>query len=66
MKRRDGEERKVPAELLYSWVEGDSSVGLPSGWVLIGLFVGDREFDLTSKDDLHALETLGDTFEEEG
>jgi hypothetical protein len=64
---KDGEERRVEASLVYQFEAGDRSVGIQSGWVLIGLAVGDRMFELSSADDLdlhryvHALEALPDT-----
>ena len=56
---KDGEERRVKGELVYQYVAGDSSVGIPSGWVLIGLNVGDRLFE--SEELVRHMEALPDS-----
>jgi hypothetical protein len=57
--QRDGEERAVEAKLIYVYEAGDSSVGLPSGWVLVGLSVKGRVLDLPA--DLPRIEMLPET-----
>jgi hypothetical protein len=43
---KDGQEVKVPAELVFVFEAGDSSVGINAGFLLVGLEVNGRLLEL--------------------
>lgn len=60
---KDGQELKIECELVLVFSEGDSSVGINSGWTLVGLQVGRKfleienyQFDKSSENALRSFE----------
>ena len=41
-KPRDGEERRIQAEAVFTYIGADESVGIFGGWVFSGFQVGEK------------------------
>jgi len=71
MENFDGEEKKIDAKIVYIYEEGDSSVGIPSGWYVAGIEINGELWDLDrdrgnvyqlSREDSDRLEKLSEKF----